>query len=242
MAKSPQTIASEIRVELRSILRQLHDLRAPIRRFERDLRRGTADPQYYVMFDMHPRLSITGLRLRTKMMSLPDERIIDAVLEVAKSVWHLKDRLQQWVRVCSPLARHGMDRDGIESWAKQSTNLLVCSDLANEKKHGRNENRSGKRPIVAQVEFDTSKSGTIEYYCDGAIGTKELIVENPVPIAFRVPVTSQVDNAIIGEAIEMIQRAFQHWMPLIQKLGLLDLSDPQTLALRSLLRDVGNVH
>ena len=235
MAKLPESIASEIRVELRSILRQLRDLRTPIQRFERDRNKGPNDPQYYVMFDMQPRMSITGLRLRTKMMSLPDERIIDDVLDLAKSVWHLKDRLQQWVKVASPSARHGVDREGIEVWAKQSSELLLCSDLANEKKHGGCENRSRKRPSVAQVEFDTSASGVVEYFCDGAIGTKELIVSNPVPIGYRIPVTSRVDNAAVGDAVQIIEQAFLHWLPLIRRIGVLDLTDPQTLALRSAL-------
>lgn len=235
--KSQITIASEIRVELRSILRQLRDLRTPIQRFERDTTRGADQPQYYVMFDMQPRLSITGLRLRTRMMSLPDERIIDSVLELAKSIWHLKDRLQQWVKVGSPLVRRGLDRSGIETWAKQSLDLLVCCDLANEKKHGGNENRSRQHPTVGQVEFDTSDSGIIEYYCDGATGTKELIVSNPVPIQFAVPVNSSTEKKVIGEAIDIMERAFKHWVELIRRLGLLDSSDPESLALRRLLHE-----
>ena len=238
MSKSQHTIASEIRVELRSILRQLKYLRTPIQRFQRDPAKGDDVPRFHAMFDLQQRESIFGLRLgECNKVMLPDEQIIDSILELAKSTWHLKDRLRQWTNLTS--SSHGVNRAAVEEWAKKSPELLICCDLTNEKKHGDNENRSGCKPTLAEVEFDTSQSGQIEYYCDRAIGAKELVVSNPVPITYRIPVWPDGGREVpIGEAIEIIERAMKHWVPLVRKLGLLDMVDPETLALRQALNDL----
>ncbi len=107
-----EAIAAEIRTELRSILRVERDLYVPIQRFE-SFKDDDGQDRYYVMFDMHPRRRIKGLKLGgTKEVNLPDEAIFDRVYEFAKAVWHLKDRLHQYA-VASAIARLGRTRQAI---------------------------------------------------------------------------------------------------------------------------------
>ncbi len=79
----PENIRAEIRTEIRGILRQFEDLRCPIERFERLPDPSKGQPEYYVHFDDRRRLRIKGLRFKSNSVSLPDERITDAVLSLA---------------------------------------------------------------------------------------------------------------------------------------------------------------
>lgn len=223
-------IASEIRSELRSILRLRRDLYAPLQRFE-----PLADPsggiRYYVLFDTNPRKTVQGIKLGgLKQISLPDEPILDRVLEFAKAVWHLKDRLHQFARATNQQVE-------LDAVANQSTNLLVVADLANRKKHGRSENRSKLDPHLDLVAFDTSRSGPIEFYYDGAMKEKELIVTNPVPIPFTVDILAQEGNTVLGDARQIINNALLDWLPMVQQLGILSAYDPETTALCAILLD-----
>lgn len=224
---SAADIAREIRAELRCILRARRDLYTPLERFEpiNDLD-GTT--RYYVLFDMNRRIRFQGLKFpELSRYTAPDERIYDRILEFAKAVWHLKDRLNQYARA----SNLQIDVDQV---VKQSRDLLVCADLANKKKHGRNENRSQLDPRLGLVSFDTSKSGAIEMYYDAAMKDKELIVANPVPILYSVDILDH-NEAAIGDARVIINRGFNAWLPLIRQLHILSADDSESKALRSIL-------
>ena len=112
--------------------------------------------------------------------------------------------------------------------------MLICADLANKKKHGGSENRSKLNPELGQVRFDTSQSGAVELFCDGATNDKELIVSNTTPIPFVVEMKLD-GEASISDAVEVLIRAVQHWMPLINNLGILAGDDRVATTLRDRL-------
>jgi hypothetical protein len=227
--RTTDDIANEIRAELRCILRARRDLYTPLERFE-PITDSNGTTRYYVLFDMHGRSRIQGLKLGgLKAFRAPDERIYDRIHEFAKAVWHLKDRLYQYAKATA----QQVDVDHI---AKLRNDQLVCADLANKKKHGRNENRSKLDPHLGLVSFDTSNNGAIEMYYDGAMKDKELIVAEPVPISYSVDILDQ-DKTVIGDARVIINRGFNGWLPLIRQLGILSADDPETKALRSILFD-----
>jgi hypothetical protein len=222
-------IAAEIRAELRSIIRQREDLRKPLAWFGKVDSRPEGDPRYYVLFDQNPRLAVSGLRLGgCNHLRFPDERIIDRVLEFAKSVWQLKDRLKLWVKT------QGLSTD-IEVEANKSQHLLISADLANWKKHGENKNRSGLAPHIETVSFDTSRSGALELYHDGATKHQELLVANNIPIPYRVEVCGNGGALQLGDAVDLIDKGFQEWLPVIQSIGVLSASDNESAYLRSTL-------
>jgi hypothetical protein len=227
---TPSTaLAAEIRAELRSILRQRDDLRKPLDWFGLVESRPAGQPRYYVLFDQNPRLAITGFRLGgCKHLRQPDERIFDKVFEFAKSVWQLKDRLKLWVKA------QGLSID-IEAEANKSQHLLLCADLANWKKHGENKNRSGLAPRIDLVTFDTSRSGSLELYHDGATKHDELLVENNVPIPYRVDVVGNGGATQLGNATDLIERGFQDWLPVLQAIGVLSGGDRESDYLRASL-------
>lgn len=216
-------IAAEIRAELRSIIRQKKDLRKPIESFELVESRPPGEPRYRVLFDKSPRQAVAGLRIAIREISLPDERIEDASFEFAKSVWQLKDRLNNWIKV------HG-SQVKVEEEAKKSTPLLICRDLANWKKHGGKQNESGLNPRIELVTFDTSRSGALELYYDGASKQKQLLVENNMPIPYCVDVLG--NNGTLGNAVDLIEQGFQYWLPIIKTIGFLSGSDKETEYLR----------
>jgi hypothetical protein len=229
MAVSANDVAAEIRSELRSILRQRDDLRKPLEWFGEVESRPNDVPRYYILFDQNPRLVVSGLRLGgSGEMSLPDERIIDRVFEFAKSVWHLKDRLKLWVNA------QGLTFD-VEAEAAKCQTLMICADLANWKKHGENRNRSRIDPCIEAVKFDTSRSGAIELYYDGATKHQELLVTNPVPLPYRVDVIANGGNRNLGNAVDLIDNAFSEWLPMIQTLGILSSNDRESDYLRQQL-------
>ena len=221
-------LAADIRSELRGILRQLDDLRQPLSRFERLPHPKDGQPEYYVHFDDRPRRQITGLRFRSNNVALPDERIGNMFLSAAEALWHLKDRIHQWCKLTCV-------QSNVEAHAKQSPELLVCADLANWKKHGRHGNRSGKEPRLGLVEFDTSQSGIIELFYEGATKEKELLVSDPTPLPFAASVLSRGQESEIGDAMAILLAALDHWKPLIVKVGLLDEDDRESSALRKMM-------
>jgi hypothetical protein len=172
-------------------------------------------------------MRITGLRHGADLLRLPDERIQDAALGFAKSVWHLKDRLKKWVRVTG-------GADDIETFVRGSHNLCICGDLANRKKHGGSDNLSRLDPEIESVAFDTSKSGWLVLYYNGATKEKELLVSEPVPIPFTVEMAAPSGQAR-PDAVAVIHDGFRHWLPLMQRLGVLAGSDRESEVLRSTL-------
>lgn len=205
MSSRVDGILSEIQAELRSIIRQLEDLRRPLAQFVLDESRGSEEPRYYVIFDASPRLRIRGLVAQIDEIALPDERILDAVLSLSKSVWQLKDRAKIWASASSA-------KVDVESEVKKCSSLLLCADLANWKKHGANTRRSGRNPRVELVRFDTSRSGVVEVYYRGDAKQKELIVTNPTAIHFSIDVTDGLGGPFVGEAKEILADAFRFWI------------------------------
>jgi hypothetical protein len=220
-------IEREPRSELRSIIRQFIDLGTPLAEFELDAERPEGVPRHYVSFDRSRHRKITGLRFGSPVIRLPDERIEDAVLSLGKNVWHLKDRLQQWIRETGA-------GDDVNAWARGCQAVLICADLANRKKHGRNENMSGLDPRLTLVALDTSKNGVLELFYDGATKQKELLVSNTVPIPFRAEMATR-DGTVFPDAVALIHEGFTHWLDLIQRLGFLEGSDRECEVLRTTL-------
>lgn len=228
MATTEQ-IASEVRAELRSILRQRQDLHQPLQWFGLIESRAEGEPRYYVLFDQNPRLIVKGMRIGgVGKLELCDERIIDRAFEFAKSVWQLKDRLKMWVNAQGA-------GPNIEEIASKSRHLLICADLANWKKHGANKNRSGLNPRIANVIFDTSRNGAVELYMDGATKHQELLVAKDVPIRFTVEVKGGEEALQLGDATKLIWQAFQDWLPVIEATGVLSDTNPESAYLQQLL-------
>ncbi len=214
-------VLAEVRHDLRNLIRIRDDLRTPLERFEERPDRETG-PRFYITFDLRPRRAIKGLKLGgLKNLSLPDERISNDVLDFAASVWHLKDKLH---RLSKP-QRSGVN---IESFAESHVCLLTCSDLANTKKHGANENRSCLNPHLGLVNFDLSRCGQIEFFYDGASKEKEVLVEHPRPIPFTVDLQIHDGSACLGDAIEFVARGLKDWLPLLNKLHVLAPGDRET--------------
>jgi hypothetical protein len=232
VATNASVVLDEIRTELRSILRQKEDLHRPLEWFGLDESRPEGDPRYYILFDQNPRLVITGIRLGgLGKLTIPDERIIDRIYDYAKSVWHLKDRLKTWAKI-------GCSSVNVEAKASKSRNLLICADLANWKKHGDlDKPRSGLEPCIRAVTFDTSQSGGIEQYYDGATKRQEVLVAKNVPIPYHAEVVGT--SGSLGDAVQIIDQAFQDWLPVIQSLGVLTAGDKESDYLRERLFGVG---
>jgi hypothetical protein len=184
----------------------------------------------------------TGLRMGVKQLVRPDERLDDFVYGFAGSLWHLKDRLRQW---CAAAGRP----DRIEEDANGSADLLVCADLVNRKKHGKNDNRSGLDPWVGPPILDTSQSGVVEFLYDGAWKETTLVVSEPNPIPYRIDILrnagerreqeASLDSEAlrIGSSSEIFLRALVHWCPLIDNLEVLQ-DDSESAALRRELSQV----
>jgi len=169
-------------------------------------------------------------------VSLPDERIQDEVIALAQSVWHMKDRLKQYVAVCNL-------QINVDDLANQNISLLVCADLANEKKHGKADNRSKLSPKLSEVYFDTRNSGLLEFFYDGSLKQKELRVTNinPIPYTIKIVKKSYDENSqdtteiIADNAVNYIWKAFKYWLPTIDKLNLLKVDNPESRSLSQIL-------
>lgn len=220
--------AAEIRVELRSILRLREDLRRPIETFV-EVANRVEQPRYCVVFpDSKMIAPAKGLKKQSLALCLPDEAITDKAYEFAKAVWHLKDRLKAWARLS------GLSVD-VEGEAEKSHHLLICSDLANRKKHGQSKNRSKIAPKIGVVCFDTSKSGVFELYYGGATKKKGLLVSTRSPITFTVQLLEKGAQSTSGDAIDIISRAFDEWLPIVRRLGVLSDTNPESEYLREIL-------
>jgi hypothetical protein len=226
--RSPGSIGVEIKTELRNILHNLCELLRPINRFYTSPDRPVGGPRHFVCFDSAPHQEITGLRRSILQMSFPVETISDRVALLASSVWHLKDRLNHYAKSTKAAA----DSD---VWANSNRTLQICGDIGNHKKHGHNQNRSGLNPeLVPEISFDTSRSGLLEFYYDGATKQRELLVSNPVPIPYRVDVADG-SGTVIGDATNIIRTGFDHWLPVIRSLGILAGTGRDDVALRDVL-------
>jgi hypothetical protein len=226
--RSSEGIGSEIKTELRNILHNLCELLRPINRFYTSPDRPVDVPRHFVCFDSTPHREVTGLRTNILKMTFPVETITDRVALLAASVWHLKDRLNHYAKATKAAA----DSD---AWANSDRNCQICGDIGNHKKHGHNQNHSRVNPqLVPEIVFDTSRSGLLEIYYDGATKHRELLVSKAVPIPYRVDVADGV-GTVIGDAATIIRAGFDHWLPLIHQLGVLAGAGREDAALRDVL-------
>jgi hypothetical protein len=226
--RSPEQIGSEIKTELRNILHNLCELLRPLDRFHTSPERPAGVPRHFVCFDTAPHHEVMGLRMSTPTMRFPVETISDRVALLAASTWHLKDRLNHYAKAKKLAA----DSD---AWANSNRNLQICGDIGNHKKHGHNQNHSGGNPrLVPEIVFDTSRSGLLEIYYDGATRHRELLVSNAAPIPYRVDVADGA-GTVIGGAATIIRAGFDHWLPLIHQIGVLTGTSREDAALRDVL-------
>ena len=162
MAKrTTEEIAASVRQQLRSIVRLVWDLRRPLSIF--DTVERADGPCWIVPIEPGAYWSGSGLRLPgLPKLSVPDERVIDQGYELAGHIYHLKDRLHQYVKSSERPSRSKQHPLHVTRVVDQSNDLLVCGDLINLKKHGRNENHSKKMPSLGNVVYDTSVCGPVE--------------------------------------------------------------------------------
>jgi len=227
-------IEAEIRQELRHVLRLLPDLRQPVTRFIPFPVGPDKSIRYFVDFQEGV-VPTDGnrLKIRTKQLALPDERIQARYYAAAECVWELKDRLARWCKY----ARREVD---IEQYASESQELLICGDLANFKKHGAGRSRTGSQPRLTTIAFDTSRNGVIELYYNGATKEKELWVEHAVQIPFRAPIVDPNDGVLRVDALPVLDASLRHWTQLIQPLGVLDSINPESKVLAGFLFGEGS--
>jgi hypothetical protein len=238
MKQSSEQVAVGIYAEVRSIIRQTVELRRPLSMFQQIENVQNTRPIYRVVFDNSPAKNIRGLVIGVRSLTLPDERIQDAMLSLAQSVWHLKDRLSKWCKI------NRLDVD-IEQFANGNTKLLVCGDLANTKKHGSKNNRSRLNPMLDLIWFDTSRNGPLEIFYNGKMKEKELHVTNPTPIPYMVPILcgsevkekqgKKTKKVLAENAVEYIWEGFQDWLPVIRKIGIFEIGHPEGRELFKLL-------
>lgn len=191
-------------------------------------------PRYYILFDLKPSRPINGLKHKSlNNFSLHDETIQGKVYELAKAVWHLKDRINQWHRFQS-----------IKLDVNHTTNnckeLLICSDLANHKKHGRNPNKSGLNPYVGLVNFDLSNNGNTEIYYDGAAKQKEVLVEFNAPVPYTINLNKLDDDTIIDSATTVIMTGFKQWIPILNRI-FKNAQDRESIYVKSQINELFNI-
>lgn len=163
--------------------------------------------------------------MQVNELQLPDERISDLASSCAKAIWHIKDRLKIW---CKDLSL----KDDVEEHAGASPDMLICADLANWKKHGKNRNRSKCNPQFGLVNFDTSGAGIIELFYDGATKRKELLVSNPLPLPFSIPVIASPNSSEIGDAVDIFTAALEWWKPFMTRLRVFEGNAPDVKSIR----------
>ena len=216
MSQSTENLASEIKEELRSIIRQWDKLHKPLRCSEKvNVPEGS------------PCYRIEGAQSYEELQEL--------VLRFAGSVWQLKDRFKSWVTVKGLKLREAESngkqgktyigkeaKDVIEKEAGKSLNLLLCADLTNTKKHGKlNRPRTKYLPILNGISLDTQRSGVIGIKYDGASKSGDIVAANPEPVPCRIEILSGDGKYCFGDAVVVITRGFGHWTPFIRQLGVL---------------------
>jgi hypothetical protein len=212
--QSPAQVADGVQVELRGILRRWQLLRRPFDQFV----------QVEGLPEDHPRWRLVSFTSY--------EAVQDEVLAFAGGVWQLKDRLKKWVDV----KRLSLSIS-IEKWAETNRPLLVCADLINAKKHGGPGNRSGYAPFLSGVHLILAHAGVLGMRYDGVNLLDEFLVTNPVPVPWRVEVWTSDGKGTLGDAVELIGRAFASWVPVIRTLKVLG-SDVRSRRLDAQCEDV----
>lgn len=122
-----------------------------------------------------------------------------------------------------------------EDYAEGKPDLLICCDLANEKKHAtlrRKKGRSGLapqlgilskgEPMYGAVAFDTRKNGMVEFAYSGKTRAHRFWVTQVVGIPFRTEILIARKRGVgsKGDAVEFIFNAFKQCQPLMKRLGI----------------------
>ena len=76
---TPKDVAREIRIELRSILRQKEFLAKPFDHFTLLVRLPENEPRYYVNFGGNQPRRLNGLKISAKQLMTPNEHITDEI-------------------------------------------------------------------------------------------------------------------------------------------------------------------
>jgi hypothetical protein len=168
------------------------------------------------------------------------EELQEGVIQFAGRVWQLKDGLIKWLQTRPSLRLVFSDTASgatvvgaggddaartIEEAAKLCMPLLLCADLYNSHKHYDDCNRSGYQPFLNGVQLDGSKAGTLGIRYDGTRKIDEITVSNPTPVPFRIEVQSRNQPVDFGDAVVMIGRALNYWIPLVRQMELLSPSN-----------------
>jgi hypothetical protein len=182
-----------------------------------------------VEFDMRVHERIQGLRVGgMRTLKIADPFVQGEILALAGAVWHLRERLDKWGEATGATI-------SVRREARRDPNLCLCADLWNAKKHGEcRDDLSGLHPRLDTVEYDLSRSGSVELACDGASQVKEVIVAAPVPIPFRVNLLTG-DGVVIGNVVDIIRAGMLSLLPAIRQLGVLNGEDRPAVELRRAL-------
>lgn len=231
MAKqTTEEIAASIRQQLRSIVRLIWDLRRPL--IASDTVEVADGPCWIVPIEPGAGWSGSGLRLPgLPQLSVPDERVVDQGYELAGHIYHLKHRLHQFVKRSERPSRSTHHQLHVTRVVDRSNDLLVCGDLINLKKHGRNENHSKRMPSLGNVIYDTNACGPVEVQYDGSNKATALLASTSNPVARSIELLSN-GELWRPNALEIFTAAIESWRPLIEATGLLTGSDSESEFLR----------
>ncbi len=210
----PIKIATEIKQELRGILRRIDELKMPF------------TPEFV---ESRP----DGNRFRIRHAT-SYERIHEDICTLAGMVWHLKDRIGRWFS-----ATGRQVEPSLEDLAASNTALCVCADLIDSKKHGGGCNRSGHSPKLNGLKL--APNGPVQFRYDGALKVAEIHVPSDDPIPYVVQIVSAEghvfadDNDVPINAIDLICTAFDCWNQLLAQTMLLSDSNPEDSKLFKML-------
>jgi hypothetical protein len=239
-----------LRSEFRRIIRKLYDASVPFSGYTLFEERPEGEPRYLLHLN---RVAIPfggpGERIKSvRYLAIPHEPIEDALLDLVRAVWHLPDHLLSWAmttRRSRPKSLREI-RDG-------SSELRICGDLCNTKKHGGSrDNWSGKQPRLGVVHFDTSGCGSIEFSYTGSVKECRILTAIMAPVAYWVNVfpgsawskeigpLAEPDPALaIGRLADIAAGAFHYLCHVAAEAGLFKASgaghDVETRALRETL-------
>lgn len=226
-------ISQAVYRRLRSITGDLKLLRQPLR--TRHIpQRPITKPQYLVELpdtDWGDLRDIDGLRSHVRSITVPDETLLQIHYELAGRIWNLGESLQKWVQ-----AKNGGSGCGFNVFSAQVTvEVQICRDLTNRNKHTSDNNSSGTNPALSSVNFDFERNGEKDFYYNGATKRSIIYVALPTPIPFWVDVVNETTEAVVGRALQIYSKAFDHWLCIIRKVGILDQNDREAQSLKKQL-------
>jgi len=226
-------ISQAVYRRLRSITNDLKILCQPLK--TRHIpQRPITKPQYLVELpdtDWEDLRDIDGLRGHIRSITVPEERLLLKHYDLAGRIWHLGESIQKWV-----WAKHGGKGRGFNVFSIQvPVDVQICQDLTNRDKHSADNNSSGKSPTLSGVHFNFERSGEKDFYYNGATKRSIIYVAHPTPIPYWIDVVHDTTEAVVGRALEIYSKAFDHWLCIIRKVGVLDQNDREALSLKKQL-------